>query len=146
MFVNSTPCVIRPCLCSPNTICSIFVGRCIAVNGESARNMFMSLHFCALVLSFGCLCRSLWLPWGDFGRPFGSLWAAFGSFGLSLASLLPPFASLGAAWVTYLGHLGLPRGARDDFQFEMDIQFRINGSPECRRSRRSQPYLARTGG
>ena len=60
--------------------------------------------------------------------PFGAPWAPKG---LSLASLWPPFGSLGAPW-GHLGHLGLPRGAWDDFGSKLDVQFRANGSQVAR--------------
>ena len=79
-----------------------------------------------------------WSPLGVFGTHFtflgatlGFLLEAFGApwapKGLSLVSLWLPFGSLGAPW-DHLGHLGLPRGAWDDFGSKMDVQFRANGS------------------
>ena len=83
-----------------------------------------------------------WSPLGVFGAHFaligatlGFLLGAFGApwapKGLSLASLWLPFGSLGTPW-GHLGHLGLPRGAGDDFGSKMDVQFRANGSQVAR--------------
>ena len=94
--------------------------------------------FCLCVYSF-VIC---WSPFGVFGAHFAFLWATLGfllgSFGapwsprgFSLASLWPPFGSLGTPW-GHLGHLGLPRGAWDDFGYRMDVQFRANGSQVAR--------------
>ena len=133
--------------------------------------------FCLGVYSF-LIC---WFPLGGFGThfavlgttlgfllgPFGAPWAPKGH---SLPSLWPPFGSLGTPW-GYLGHLGLPNGAWDDFGSKMDVQFRANGfqvrnlrtksdlaefAPASRRERRippkwskrrsSQPHFTRSGG
>ena len=99
--------------------------------------------------------------------PFGTPWAPKG---VSLASLWPPWGSLGTPR-GHLEHLGLPRGAWDDFGSKMDVQFRANGSQvrnlrtksdlaelsrqcgQCapmgakwRKSRSSQPHFTRAGG
>ena len=94
--------------------------------------------FCLSVYSF-LIC---WFPLGVFGTHFallaatlGFLLGAFGApwapKGPSLASLWSPFGSLGTPW-GHLGHLGLPRGAWDDFGSKMDVQFRANGSQVAR--------------
>ena len=94
--------------------------------------------FCLCVYSF----LISWFPLGVFGTHFALLRATLGSllgpFGAprapkepSLTSLWPPFGSLGAPW-GQLGHLGLPRGAWDDFGSKLDVQFRANGSQVAR--------------
>ena len=96
--------------------------------------------FCLCVYSF-VIC---WSPLGVFGAHFalltdratlGFLLGAFGApwapKGPSLASLWSPFGSRGTPW-GHLGHLGLPRGAWDDFGSKMDVQFRANGSQVAR--------------
>ena len=69
-------------------------------------------HFALLGLTLGLLLG-----------PFGTPWAPKG---VSLASLWPPWGSLGTPR-GHLEHLGLPRGARDDFGSKMDVLFRANG-------------------
>ena len=94
--------------------------------------------FCLCVYSF----VNCWSHLIVFGAPFvllgatlGFLLGAFGApwapKGPSLASLWSPFGSLGTPW-GHLGHLGLPRGAWDDFGSKMDVQFRANGSQVAR--------------
>ena len=93
-----------------------------------------------------CLCEYsfliCWFPLGVFGAHFVLLGATVGFLlgpfgaprapkGPSLASLWLPFGSLGTPW-GHLGHLGLPRGAWDDFGSKMDVQFRANGSQVAR--------------
>ncbi len=70
----------------------------------------------------------------DLGVLLGSFGAVRAPKGLSLASLWLPFGILWLPWdsVGHLGHLGLPRGAWDDFGSKMDVQFRANGSQVAR--------------
>ena len=94
--------------------------------------------FCLCVYSF-LLCGSPLDVFGAYfavlGATLGILLGAFGApwapKGPSLASLWSPFGSLGTPW-GHLGHLGLPRGAWDDFGSKMDVQFRANGSQVAR--------------
>ena len=83
-----------------------------------------------------------WFPLGVFethfvvlGETSGILLGSFGAprapKGPSLASLWLPFGSLGTPR-GHLEHLGLPRGAWDDFGSKMDVQFRANGSQVAR--------------
>ena len=110
--------------------------------------------FCLCVYSF-VIC---WFPLGVFGAHFvllgatlGFLLGAFGApwapKGPSLASLWSPFGSLGTPW-GHLGHLGLPRGAWDDFGSKMDVQFRANGSQVARLRTKSDlaEFSAGSGG
>ena len=89
--------------------------------------------FCLCVYSF-LIC---WFPLGVFGPHFAFLGATLGLIltawarGLSLASLWPLFGSLGTPW-SHLRHLGLPRGAWDDFWSKMEVQFRANRSQVAR--------------
>ena len=94
--------------------------------------------FCLCVYSFGIR----WSPLVGFGTSFrlhgatlrlllGAFGAPWAPKGLSLTSLWPPFGSLGTPW-DHLWHLGLPRGAWDDFGSKMDVQFRANGSQVAR--------------
>ena len=94
--------------------------------------------FCLCVYSF-VICWSHLIVFGAhfalLGATLGFLLGAFGApwapKGPSLASLWSPFGSLGTPW-GHLGHLGLPRGAWDDFGSKMDVQFRANGSQVAR--------------
>ena len=87
-----------------------------------------------LLVSFDCLWSSFF-HFVVLGTTLGLLLGAFGApwapKGPSLASLWFPFGSLGTPW-GHLGHLGLPRGAWNDLGFEMDVQFRANGSQVTR--------------
>ena len=94
--------------------------------------------FCLCVYSF-VIC---WSHLIVFGAPFvllgatlgfllGALGAPWAPKGPSLASFWFPFGSLGTPW-GHLGHLGLPRGAGNDFGSKMDVQFRANGSQVTR--------------
>ena len=92
------------------------------------------MHIICLCVHSFLIC---WFPLGVFGTHFVLLGATLGLLlgcfgtprlprGCSLASLWLPFGSLNTPW-GHLGHLGLPRGALDDFGFKMDVQFRANG-------------------
>ena len=79
--------------------------------------VFVSIIF--WFVGFPVSLGRLWVScWGSFGVPRSPK-------GFSLASLWLPFGSLGTPW-DHLGHLGLPRGAWDDFGSKMDVQFRAN--------------------
>ena len=108
-------------------------------------------------------------PWATLGFLLGAFGAPWAPKGPSLASLWSPFGSLGTPW-GHLGHLGLPRGAWDDFGSKMDVQFQANDSqvarlrtksdlaefecherrerriyPKWRKTRTSQPHFTRAG-
>ena len=74
-------------------------------------------HFALLAATLGFLLGAFGAPWAPKGPSLASLWC--------------PFGSLGIPW-GHLGHLGLPRGAREDFGSKMDVQFRANGSQVAR--------------
>ena len=74
-------------------------------------------HFAVLGASLGFLLGAFGAPWAPKGPSLASLWS--------------PFGSLGNPW-GHLGHLGLPRGAWDDFGSKMDVQFQANGSQVAR--------------
>ena len=74
-------------------------------------------HFVVLGATLGFLLGAFGAPWAPKGPSLASLWS--------------PFGSLGTPW-GHLGHLGLPRGAWDDFGSKMDVQFRANGSQVAR--------------
>ena len=94
--------------------------------------------FCLCVYSF-VICLSHLIDFGPhfallgptLGFLLGALGAPWAPKGPSLASFWFPFGSLGTPW-GHLGHLGLPRGAWDDFGSKMDVQFRANGSQVAR--------------
>ena len=74
-------------------------------------------HFALLGATLGFLLKAFGAPWAPKGPSLASSWS--------------PFGSLGTPW-GHLGHLGLPRGAWDDFGSKMDVQFRANGSQVAR--------------
>ena len=98
----------------------------MAVDREFACILLMCIQFFALRVPFNCLWSLFCFPWVTLGFLLGAFGAPWAPKGPSLVSLWSPLGSRGTPW-GHLGHLGLPRGAWDDFGSKLDVQFRANG-------------------